>query len=53
MINSIVYTVSIMLGYMMIGFIMCKCRKTEVFHAKSLSAILIFVLGPAMIFLLV
>lgn len=49
MINSIIFTVAIMLGYMMIGYIICKSGKVVVSHAKSLSAILIFVLGPAMI----
>ncbi len=49
MIHSIIFTVTIMLCYMMIGFILCKSKKTVVAHAKSLSAILIYVLGPAMI----
>lgn len=49
MVSSIIFTVTIMLGYMMIGFTLCKCKKTVVSHAKSLSAILIYILGPAMI----
>lgn len=49
MINSIFSTVAIMLVYMMIGYILCKSKKATVSHAKSLSAILIFILGPAMI----
>lgn len=49
MIHSIIFTVAIMLGYMMIGFVLSRGKKVFVAHAKSLSAILIFVLGPAMI----
>lgn len=49
MINSIFSTVAIMLVYMMIGFALCKSKKATVSHAKSLSAILIYVLGPMMI----
>lgn len=49
MITSIIFTVSIMLGYMIIGFALSKCKKVVVSHAKSLSAILIYILGPAMI----
>lgn len=49
MINSIIFTVGIMLAYMMLGFLLSKCGKVVVSHAKSLSAILLFVLGPAMI----
>lgn len=49
MIYSIFATVAIMLVYMSIGFIMSKSKKVVVSHAKSLSAILIYVLGPTMI----
>lgn len=49
MIRSIIFTVLIMLGYMMIGFVLSKSKKVTVSHAKSLSAILLFVLGPSMI----
>ncbi len=49
MINSIIFTVTIMLGYMMIGFALSKCKMVVVSHAKSMSAILIYILGPAMI----
>ena len=49
MIYSIFTTVAIMLVYMMIGFCLCKSGKTVVSHAKSLSAILIYILGPCMI----
>lgn len=49
MVYSIFTTVLIMLVYMMIGFVLCKGKLAIVSHAKSLSAILIYVLGPAMI----
>ena len=49
MTNSIIFTVSIMLGYMLIGFALSKCKMVTVSHAKSMSAILIYILGPAMI----
>lgn len=49
MINSIIFTVSIMLVYMMIGFALSKSKMVVVSHAKSMSAILIYILGPAMI----
>lgn len=49
MIFSIFTTVAIMLAYMMIGFLLCKSKKAVVSHAKSLSVILIYILGPAMI----
>lgn len=49
MVYSIFTTVAIMLVYMLIGFILCKCGKAVTSHAKSLSAILIYILGPAMI----
>lgn len=49
MIYSIFTTVAIMLVYMMIGFCLCKSGKAVVSHAKSLSAILIYILGPCMI----
>lgn len=49
MIYSIFTTVAIMIVYMMIGFCLCKSGKAVVSHAKSLSAILIYILGPCMI----
>lgn len=49
MINSIFTNVALMLVYMMIGFLLCKSKKAVVSHAKSLSALLIYVLAPAMI----
>lgn len=42
-------TVAMMLVYMLIGFVLCKSKKATVSHAKSMSAFLIYVLGPAMI----
>lgn len=41
--------VSILLLYMSIGLILVKTRKASLNHIKSLSGILIYVLGPAMI----
>lgn len=49
MIPLIFSTVAVMLLYMIIGYILCKGKKAVVAHAKSLSAILIYVLGPSMI----
>jgi len=49
MVSLIFTTVAIMLVYMLIGLILCKVKLATVSHAKSLSAILIYVLGPAMI----
>lgn len=49
MISSIIFTVAIMLLYMMIGFVLNKSKMTKASHGKSISAILIYVLGPAMI----
>lgn len=49
MIKLILPTVALMLVYMSIGFTLCKVKKAVVSHAKSLSAILIYVLGPMMI----
>lgn len=41
--------VGIMLVYMIIGLVLCKVKLAEVSHGKTMSAILIYVLGPAMI----
>lgn len=41
--------VAIMLIYMSLGFALCKWGKAMVSHVKSLSGILIYLLGPAMI----
>lgn len=49
MVKILFSTVMIMLVYMCIGFIMCKAKKVKVSHAKSMSAILLYILGPAMI----
>lgn len=49
MISSIFTNVALLMIYMMIGFALCKCQKAVVSHAKSLSALLIYVLAPAMI----
>lgn len=42
-------TVGMMLLYMLFGFLLCKAKKAIVSHAKSLSAVLIYILSPAMI----
>lgn len=49
MITSIFTNVSLLMVYMMIGFMLCKCRKAEVSHAKSMSSLLVYVLAPAMV----
>lgn len=41
--------VGMMLAYMIIGYILCKAGKAKVEHAKSMSALLLYILGPAMI----
>lgn len=49
MITSIFTNVTLLMVYMLIGFALCKFRKAEVGHAKSMSALLIYVLAPSMI----
>lgn len=49
MVTLIFSTVLMMLIYLALGFALCKSGKLVVSHAKSLSAILIYILGPAMI----
>lgn len=49
MIGLVFSTVAVMLLYMAIGYILCKSGKASVSHAKSFSALLIYILGPAMI----
>lgn len=49
MIGLIFSTVALMLAYMAIGYGLCKTKKATVSHAKSISALLIYVLGPFMI----
>lgn len=49
MFSLIFSCVGMMLAYMIIGFVLCKVGKANVDHTKSLSAILLYVLGPAMI----
>lgn len=49
MVLMIFSTVAIMLVYMVLGYILCKGKKATASHSKSLSAILIYILGPAMI----
>lgn len=42
-------TVSLMIVYLLFGFSLCKFKKATVSHAKSMSALLLYVLNPAMI----
>lgn len=42
-------SIALMLVYMLFGYILCKSKKAVVSHAKSLSAVLLYVLSPAMI----
>ena len=46
---KVLINVLLMLVYMAIGFVLCKARKVDVNHSKSLSGILVYVLSPAMI----
>lgn len=46
---TILSNVAIMLLYMFLGYVMCKSGKGIVAHAKSMSALLIYILSPAMI----
>lgn len=46
---KVLINVLLMLVYMAIGFVLCKARKVDVNHSKSLSSILVYVLSPAMI----
>jgi len=41
--------VAMMLFYMLIGFVLCRTRMMVVSHAKSMSALLLYVLNPAML----
>lgn len=49
MLYLIISCVALMLVYMCIGFVLCKSGKADVTHAKGMSGLLIYVLGPAMI----
>lgn len=42
-------SVLMMLAYMAMGFSLCKVNKATVSHAKSLSAVLIYIMNPAML----
>lgn len=42
-------TVSVLLFYMSLGFVLVKTKKASINHVKTLSGILVYVLGPAMI----
>lgn len=49
MLISIFSNVALLMVYMMLGFALCKFKKAEVSHAKSMSGLLIYVLAPSMI----
>lgn len=49
MFNLLFSTVFILLIYMAIGFILVKAGKASLNHVKSITGVLIYVLGPAMI----
>jgi len=49
MITSVFSNVGLMLIYIIVGFIMCKSKKANVSHAKTMSAFLLYVLSPAMV----
>jgi len=42
-------SVLMMLAYMSMGYVLCKVNKATVSHAKSLSAVLLYILNPAML----
>lgn len=46
---TVFLNVVVMLVYMSIGFILCKAKKADASHAKSMSGLLIYILSPAMI----
>lgn len=45
----ILANVAIILVYMLLGYILCRTKKANVSHAKSMSGLLLYVLSPAMI----
>lgn len=49
MIALIFTNVALMLVYMALGFILSKAGKVVISHAKSMSAVLIYILSPAML----
>lgn len=46
---TVLSNVGMLLLYMAIGYILCKCKKATASHAKSMSGLLIYGLSPAMI----
>lgn len=46
---NILSNVAIMLIYMLLGLFLCKMKKATPAHAKSMSGLLIYILGPMMI----
>lgn len=49
MVTTVFTNVAIFLLYMFLGFLLAKGKKAFAAHAKSMSGLLIYVLGPAMI----
>lgn len=47
---TIIFTnVAMFLAHMLLGFILCKTKKVDINHSKSLSTIMLFVMSPCMI----
>lgn len=49
MFTTLFSNVALMLVYMFLGFIICKTKKAVVSHAKSFSALLVYILAPCML----
>ncbi len=49
MLSQIITCVFSMLIYMLVGYCLCKGKLAKVNHAQGMSALLIYILGPAMI----
>lgn len=49
MFGTILSNIAVILAYMLIGYILCKSKVAVASHAKSMSSLLIYILGPAMI----
>lgn len=46
---TVLFNVLLMIVYMSFGFVLCKTKKGDVTHAKTLSSLLVYVCGPMMI----
>lgn len=49
MFTLIFANVATLLAHMLLGFILCRVKKVDIAHAKSLSSIMLFVMSPCMI----